>query len=149
MKKRILLAILSLISLMIIAYGSMYLFRQHIMGYHLAFLGMSEEKLTEFDSEIIPLCLALIRITGSCMVAIGAASLFIVLGPLRSGQRWASWLLMILLIFPLVITSVVTYNIASTISSGPRPPYWLAMGLLVVILIVIGLLGLSKNKERI
>ena len=138
MKKQIPIYILAFLSLIIIAYGMLYIFRNDIMSYHAAFLGMTDLQLVQFNQHIIPLYITLIRITGSCIIAIGLTSLVIVLGPLRQGNRWAWWSLITLLPLPLIVTSLLSYHIASTIHAGPKPPYWLAAGILVLFLAVIG-----------
>ncbi len=138
MKKQVPIYVLVFLSLIIIAYGVLYMFRNDIMSYHAAFLGLTDIQLIAFNKHIIPLYLTLIRITGACMIAIGLTSLVIVLGPLRLGHRWAWWSLITLLPLPLLVTFLLSYNIAGTIHTGPKPPYWLAGGILVLFLAVIG-----------
>ncbi len=146
MKKQVSIYILAFLSLIIIGYGILYMLQHDIMSYHAAFLGMSEEQLMVFNQHIIPLYLTLIWITGSCMIAIGLTSLVIVVGPLRQGQRWAWWVLITLLPIPLVITSILSYHIAYTIPSGPKPPYWLATGIFILFIASIGFCYPHRNK---
>jgi hypothetical protein len=146
-KKQVSVYILSFLSLIIIGYGCLYIFRRDIMSYHSAFLGMSEDQLMVFNQRIIPLYLTLIWIVGSCMIAIGLSSLILVIGPLRQGYRWAWWILMALLPIPLFITALLSYKVAHTIPSGPKPPYWLAAGILVVFLAVIGFCYPRRNRS--
>ena len=138
MKRRFSIYILAILSVIIMAWGLLYLFRIHIMNYHVAYLAMTEKQLNEVDQHIVPLYLTLMKITGACMLGIGATTLVITLGPLRHRQRWGWWSLITLLPVPLIITSVLTYQVAVQIPSGPTPPYWLAMGILVVFVATVG-----------
>jgi hypothetical protein len=147
MKNKIPIYLLAILSLVIIAYGILYLFRNDIMNYHFPYLRMSEEQLSRFNQHIIPLYLTLIWISGSCMIAIGLTSFLIVIGPLRKEEGWAWWLLITLLPLPLIVTTLASYHIAATIPSGPKPPYWLGGLILALFLLVIGFCYPRKSKE--
>ncbi|HTX87560.1 MAG TPA: hypothetical protein VMC08_01120 [Bacteroidales bacterium] len=135
MKFKLSLYVLGLLSLIVIATGMLYFLRQHLLGYHAAFLEMTEPQLNSFDPRIMPLYFALTQITGSCMIATGLTSFLLVAWPLRHRIRWAWWTLVALLPFPLGVTSVVSYHISRSIAEGPRPPYWLAMGILALFIL--------------
>jgi len=144
--RRLSIYVLAFLSLIIMAWGLMYLFRIHIMNYHVSYLAMTEEQLNLVDKNIVPLYLTLMKITGACMLGIGATTLIITLGPLRLRQPWGWWSLITLLPVPLIVTSLLTYEVANQIPSGPRPPYWLAFGILVVFLATIGFCFPRKNQ---
>ncbi len=146
MMRRLSIYVLAFLSLIIMAWGLMYLFRIHIMNYHVSYLAMTEEQLNLVDKNIVPLYLTLMKITGACMLGIGATTLIITLGPLRLRQPWGWWSLITLLPVPLIVTSLLTYEVANQIPSGPRPPYWLAFGILVVFLATIGFCFPRKNQ---
>ena len=146
MARRISLYVIAFLSLVIMCRGLMYLIRIHIMNYHIAYLGMTEDQLSAVDQKIVPLYLTLMKITCACMLAIGATSLVITWSQLRNGTPWGWWSLITLLPFPLVITTVLTYHVASEISLGPRPPYWLAAGILILFLGVIGFCYPRKDR---
>ncbi len=55
MKHRFSLYILAFLSIIIIMWGLMYIFRIHLMHYHLTYLAMTEEQLIAVDSNIVPL----------------------------------------------------------------------------------------------
>lgn len=138
MIRRLSIYVIAFLSLIVIAWGLLYLFRIHLMNYHVAYLNMTEAQLAEVDRNIVPLYLTLMKITGACMLGIGMTTLLITMGPLRRGQPWGWWGLITLLPVPLAMTSLFTFQVASRIAIGPRPPYWLAMGILVVFLAAIG-----------
>ncbi|TSA25638.1 MAG: hypothetical protein D4R67_09675 [Bacteroidetes bacterium] len=146
MMRRLSIYILAILSLIIMFWGLMYLFRIHIMNYHVAYLAMTEEQLNAVDKNIVPLYLTLMKIMGACMLAIGATTLVVTVGPLRRGQPWGWWSLITLLPVPLIVTSYLTYQVASQISNGSRPPFWLALGILVVFLATIGFCYPRKDK---
>jgi len=144
--RRISIYVLAFLSLIIIVWGLMYLFRIHIMNYHVAYLAMTEEQLNDLDKNIVPLYLTLMKISGACMLGIGATTLLLTLGPVRHRQSWGWWSLITLLPAPLIVTSFLTYQVASQISTGSQPPYWLALGILVVFLATIGFCYPTKGE---
>jgi hypothetical protein len=145
MERKIAVGLLVFLSLISLAFGARYLFTAHLMNYHLSYLQMAEVQLNEVDHRIVSLFLVLIRITGGCMIAVGASSLVITLSPFRRGEPWAWWTLLALYVIPLVTLIVTTYPVAHEISRGPRPPWWLAMWMLGFLAVA---LFLSPPKKR-
>ena len=47
--------------------------------------------------QLSSLLLGLLRALGGCLLAIGITGLFIINGPLKRGERWASWAIVILI----------------------------------------------------
>ncbi len=139
MERKIAIGLLVFLSLTSIAFGTRYLFTAHLMNYHLAYLRMAEVQLNTVDNRIVSLFLVLIRITGGCMIAVGASGLILTLFPFRLGEPWAWWTLLVLYVIPLVSLLANTYPVAHEITSGPRPPWWLAgwmLGFLAVALVL-------------
>jgi hypothetical protein len=50
----------------------------------------------ELSPQLSLLLLGLLRALGGCLLAIGITGLFLVNGPIKRGERWASWALLIL-----------------------------------------------------
>ena len=51
----------------------------------------------EVSSELSTLLLGILRALGGCLLAIGITGLFIINGPLKRGERWAAWVLVLLI----------------------------------------------------
>ena len=60
---------------------------------------LSYLKLAKADvsPQLSLLLLGLLRALGGCLLAIGITGLFLINGPLKRGERWASWALLILI----------------------------------------------------
>jgi hypothetical protein len=145
MKRKIAIGFMVLLSLIGIAFGLRYLITAHLMNYHIAFLRMAEAQLIQVDNRIVLLFLVLIRITGGCMISIGITALIITLTAFRRQEPWAWWSLLSLFSFSLVTLGIITYHVARDITLGPRPPWWLATGMLVVLAAALFLLPPKKK----
>ena len=51
----------------------------------------------EASPQLSSLLLGLLRALGGCLVAIGITGLFIINGPIKRGERWAPWVIVILI----------------------------------------------------
>ena len=51
---------------------------------------------TDASPELSSLLLGLLRALGGCLVAIGITGFFVINGPLKRGETWASWAILIL-----------------------------------------------------
>src|SRR5436305_5190422 len=60
-------------------------------------LGYLEVAKAEVPPRLSSLLLGLLRALGGCLFAIGITALLIINGPLRRGERWASWALLVLI----------------------------------------------------
>ena len=78
----------SIVALVSIVLGSIYLFSPQFMPYHAAALGTSWSAL---EPEQQTLILALMRVGGGGWVAVGLALALLVALPFRQGQAWAVW----------------------------------------------------------
>jgi hypothetical protein len=137
MKKRIATIIFLILSLIAFGFGLLYVFRENLMGYHIAFLGVNTSELNEFSPRVLQLYLALMRVAGSCMIAIGIGALLITLIPHKNEEPWAWWTLFVLFSASLTPMYFVTHHIARYIPEGqPKPPS-------ILVLIMLGLLLIS------
>jgi hypothetical protein len=123
------------LSLGAVAYGVMYLATPHLMSYHLAYLGMTEEQINQLSVRFLPLYHALMQVSGAGMVAIGFAAFLITLIPHKREEKWAWWTLLVLFSMSLVPMFLTTFHIAQNISSGPKPPYYITIIMFVLMLI--------------
>ena len=147
-KQKISIYIFYFLSIIAIAYGLMYLFRDDIMSYHYAFLRMDKTQINDFNPHIIKLMLALMKISGACFVSVGVTA-FIITGKLfRNGEKWALWCLISLFSLSLIPMFFVTLNIANNIpSEGIKPPWQLTLVMLILLIIAI-LLSCIKKTNR-
>jgi hypothetical protein len=83
----------SIVALISLVLGSIYLFSSQFMPYHAAALGTSWAALEPAEQTLI---LALMRVSGGGWVAVGIALAVLVAVPFRQGQAWAVWLLPLL-----------------------------------------------------
>jgi hypothetical protein len=149
LKRKIAHWIFIFLSLGAIAYGLMYLFRPHLMAYHLAYLKLSENDINQFSDRLLSLYHALMQVSGAGMVAIGFAALLITLIPHKREEKWAWWTLLVLFTFSLVPMFLTTFHIAGGIQTGPKPPYYLTiimLGLMLIAQILTFPYRLKKKK---
>jgi hypothetical protein len=60
-------------------------------------LGYLEIARADMPPHLSSLLLGLLRALGGCLLAVGITALLIINGPLKRGERWASWALLILI----------------------------------------------------
>jgi hypothetical protein len=93
MKRKFGLGLLYLAGSLVIA-GSMYdLFVPAVPANLLAYQGVTQ---TTIDPRVAALDLGLLRALGGCLLAIGATALVLVHGPIRRGEGWAMFALVML-----------------------------------------------------
>ncbi len=127
-----------IISVAAIGFGAMYFFRHHIMDYHVAFLGMSEDEIKSFNPKLIDLLLAMIHIMGATFITIGITGLIITYSSFRKGVKWAWYSLFVLFTLSLTPMLFITHKIASAIPDGEsKPPWWLTLAMLIVMAIAL------------
>jgi hypothetical protein len=87
--------------------------------------------LDYLSPRVSSLLLGLLRALGGCLLAIGVTALFLVNGPLKRGEGWASWVILILIGVSEGITASQMWRFGS-------PYYWpLAFVALTVLGVVI------------
>ncbi len=147
-RKKISIYIFYFLSIIAIAYGLMYLFKNDIMSYHYAFLNMDKTQINDFNPHIIKLMLALMKVSGACFVAVGSTALIITAKPFRNGEKWALLCLISLFSLSLIPMFFVTLNIANSIPSGGiKPPWWLTLAM-IILLIIATLFSLNKRTNQ-
>jgi hypothetical protein len=83
----------SIVALISVVLGSIYLFSPQFMPYHAAALSTAWAALEPAEQTLI---LALMRVAGGGWVAVGIVLAVRVMGPFRQGQAWAVWLIPLL-----------------------------------------------------
>jgi len=91
----------------------------------------------DVSPELSSLLLGLLRALGGCLLAVGITALLIINGPLKRGERWASWALLILIGLSEGINASQMWRFGS-------PYYW---PLVFVALTVIGVVILRNQSE--
>ena len=100
-------------------------------------LGYLEVAKVDMSPHLSSLLLGLLRALGGCLVAIGISASLIINGPLKRGERWASWALLILIGLSEGINASQMWRFGS-------PYYW---PLLFVALTVVGVVILRKGSK--
>jgi hypothetical protein len=98
------------------------------------YLGVSEANLSP---QLSSLLLGLLRALGGCLLAIGITAVLIINGPLRRGERWASWTLLLLVGVSEGINASQMWRFGS--------PYYAPLGF--VALTILGVVILPENSE--
>jgi hypothetical protein len=83
----------SIVALISVVLGSIYLFSSQFMPYHAAALGTAWVALEPAEQTLL---LALMRVAGGGWVAVGITLAVLVAVPFRQGQAWAVWLIPLL-----------------------------------------------------
>ena len=91
----------------------------------------------DVSPQLSSLLLGLLRALGGCLLAVGITALLIINGPLKRGERWASWALLILIGLSEGINASQMWRFGS-------PYYW---PLVFVALTVIGVVSLRNQSE--
>ena len=91
----------------------------------------------DVSSQLSLLLLGLLRALGGCLLAIGITALLIINGPLKRGERWASWALLILIGLSEGINASQMWRFGS--------PYYFPLAF--VALTVAGVMMLPKQVE--
>jgi len=100
-------------------------------------LGYLEVAKADMSPHLSSLLLGLLRALGGCLIAIGITALLIINGPLKRGEKWASWALLILIGLSEGINASQMWRFGS-------PYYW---PLAFVALTVVGVVILRKQSE--
>jgi hypothetical protein len=94
MKRKVGLAILNCAAALVILGGCFDMLIPAVPSNLLGYLGIGRADLSP---QLSSLLLGLLRALGGCLLAIGLAALLIVNGPLKRGERWAAWALLLLI----------------------------------------------------
>ena len=100
-------------------------------------LGYLKVAKADMSPHLSSLLLGLLRALGGCLLAIGITAFLIINGPLKRGERWASWELLILIGLSEGINASQMWRFGS-------PYYW---PLAFVALTIVGVVILRKQWE--
>lgn len=93
--------------------------------------------IVEVSPQLSSLVLGILRALGGCLLAIGITAFFLINGPIKRGERWASWALLILIGFSEGINASQMWRFGS--------PYYFPIAF--VALTVVGVMMLPKSTE--
>jgi len=134
MKRKIAFSILNGATILVILGGCFDMLIPAVPSNLLSYLEISKADISPHLSSLL---LGLLRALGGCLLAIGITALLIINGPLKRGERWAPWALLILIGLSEAINASQMWRFGS--------PYYGPLGF--VGLIVAGLVILPKPKH--
>ena len=102
-------------------------------------LGYLKVTKAEMSPQVSSLLLGILRALGGCLLAIGITALLIINGPVRRGERWAAWTLLILIGLSEGINASQMWRFGS--------PYYAPLAF--VALTVVGVMMLPRASSRI
>jgi len=130
MKRNVSLAILNSAAALVVLGGCFDMLLPAIPANLLHYLGIGNA-----SPQLSSLLLGLLRALGGCLLTIGVTALVIINGPLKRGERWARWTLLLLIGLSEGINASQMWRFGS--------PYYFPLGFIA--LTVIGLATLPKN----
>ena len=136
-----------LLSVITIAFGGLYFLRTDIMPYHYSFLQVSSSQINAFNPNVIELMLAFMKIIGSSYIGIGTAVILITKIGILKNKAWAWWSILLVMSFPLAVTYWITVMVSLNIEEGPKPPWCLALGMLILLVLALILSFKILKKE--
>ena len=134
MKRNVGLKILNCAAVLVILGGCFDMLMPVVPSNLPGYLGVPKADMSPHLSSLL---LGLLRALGGCLLAIGITALLIINGPLKRGERWASWALLILIGVSEGINASQMWRFGS-------PYYW---PLAFVALTVIGVVILPDQSE--
>jgi hypothetical protein len=134
MKRNIALTILNCAAVLVILGGCFDMLMPAVPSNLLGYLEVAKADMPPHLSSLL---LGLLRALGGCLLTIGISALLIINGPLKRGERWASWALLILIGLSEGINASQMWRFGS-------PYYW---PLAFVALTVVGVVILRKQSE--
>lgn len=120
-----------ILSIGTIGFGSIYFFRSDIMPYHYSFLHLTQDELNSFNPYILKLMVAFLKIIGSSIIAIGLGISILTYKGIRQEKVWAWWGIIVIYLFPIITTYIITIIVSNNITIGPKPPSWLALFMII------------------
>jgi len=134
MKRTVALIILNCAAASVMLGGCYDMLMPAVPSNLLDYLGITK---AELSPRLASLLLGFLRALGGCLLAIAATAFVIINGPLKRGERWASWTLLILIGLSEGINATQMWRFGS-------PYYW---PLTFVALTVVGVVILPKQSE--
>jgi len=134
MKQNVSLKILNCAAVLVMLGGCFDMLIPAVPPNLLVYLGVPEADLSPHLSSLL---LGLLRALGGCLLAIGITALLIINGPLKRGERWAAWALLILICISEGINASQMWRF--------RSPYYVPLAFAA--LTVVGVMLLPKQSE--
>jgi len=94
MRRKTALAILNCAAAFVMLGGCFDMLIPSVPSNLLGYLGAVK---ADVSAQLSSLLLGLLRALGGCLFAIGMVAIFMINGPVKRGERWASWALVILI----------------------------------------------------
>lgn len=94
MKRNTALAILNWAAALVMLGGCFDMFTPSVPSNLLGYLEVGK---ADMSSQLSSLLLGLLRALGGCLLAIGITALVLINGPIKRGERWTPWALLILI----------------------------------------------------
>jgi hypothetical protein len=134
MKRNIALTMLNSAAALVMLGGCFDMLMPSLPANWVAHLGIANADISPHLSSLL---LGLLRALGGCLLAIGITAVLIINGPLKRGERWASWALLILVGLSESINASQMWRFGS-------PYYW---PLAFVALTLTGLTSLPRHSK--
>ena len=134
MKRKIGLLVLNCAATAVMLGGCYDMFMPGVPSNLLDYLGISK---AEMSPRLAALLLGFLRALGGCLLAIAVTAFVIINGPLKRGERWASWAVLILIGLSEGINASQMWRFGS-------PYYW---PLTFVALTVVGVVLFGSRSE--
>ncbi len=122
-----------ILSIVTVGYGVLYFSRSNIMPYHYAFLHTDAQELNNFNPNIVKLMIAFIKIIGSSFIGIGFGIAIASYNGIRRKKKWAWWSILSIYSLAIIVTYYITLMVSSNITEGPKPPSYLALGMILLL----------------
>ncbi len=133
---RIALALLYIVAVGSALFGIAYVVTPGIMPYHERFLGVTHAQL---EPRVATLLLAVLRVAGSCFIALAATVVFLAHFGLARRERWAWWAILV------ASSTVMLPLIAVSLRIGTYTPWW-AVAILQALAAVALVLGWPSRR---
>ena len=125
---------------LLIIFGTVYSILGTFMSYHEAFIGITAEDVSTFNSNLMVFIGILIRGTGFCFIFIGIAGSIIIYFGFRKKEKWA-WLVIVLALLLMNIPLIAfTYIITGPLSM---------VSLLNIVGAILGIIALILSYKEI
>ena len=134
MKQNVGLKILNCAAALVMLGGCFDMLMPTVPSNLLGYLGVAKADMSPHLSSLL---LGFLRALGGCLLAIGLTALLIINGPLKRGERWASWAILILIGLSEGINASQMWRFGS--------PYYFPLAF--VVLTVVGVMALPKRVE--
>lgn len=112
-----------LVSLFLIWFGFTYATVKDMLWFHAAAVPEAVR------GEVRPLYLALMTLIGGSSAALGVLGAYVIIGPLRSGEKWAASALTFVFALAFVMAAIT----AEKLSATGAPTSWHIMGVLLAV----------------